>query len=87
MVTASVQHLTISWPTVWVFYRGAVVLSGPVSRVRSKDPELTRRLCGRCSRTTGEIPRWWTEVALEIHWGGSCEPFQKSFTDTSAGQM
>ena len=36
------------------------------------------------------VDRWFFRralVALEIHWGGSCEPFQQSFTDTSAGQM
>ena len=36
MVTASVQRLTISWPTAWVSSRGAVVLSGPVSRIEAK---------------------------------------------------
>ena len=36
MVTPSVQRLTISWPTSWVSSRGAVVLSGPVSRIEAK---------------------------------------------------
>ena len=53
MVTASVQRLIISWSPARMFYRGAVVLSVPMSRDRSKDPESTLRLCGLCSGRRG----------------------------------
>jgi len=37
MVTANVQRLTVSWPDARVcFYRGEVVLPGPVSRIEAK---------------------------------------------------
>ena len=100
MVTASVQRLTISWPAARVSFRGEVELTSSLrcaslARVSdpSTDPESPYDSAAVAPDDGGDpkvVDRWLFRcalMALEIHWGRSCEMFQQLSTDTSAGQM